>query len=288
MTGRTLQLGHSPDADDAFMFWALATGLVETGDGRYEHRLEGIESLNDRATRGEYEVTALSLAAYPAVADRYALLGVGASVGEGYGPVLVAQEPVEASALARRPVAVPGRRTTAALTLRLWARSLGLALREVDVPFDRVGDEVRAGRAAAGLLIHEGQLTFEADGFVQIVDLGAWWRDRTGLPLPLGVNAVRRDLGAEGIARVAGHLRESIRIGRARRAEALAHALRFSRGLDPVAADRFVGMYVNDETERLSADARLGARRLLSEAAEAGLVRRVEVEFIDPPEEVGV
>lgn len=277
-----LRLGHSPDLDDAFMFWALSTGRVKTDGWTYEHRLEEIAVLNDRARRGEYEVTALSLAAYPDVAGRYALLGVGASVGDGYGPVVVAGRPAGPADLHGRRVAVPGATTTAALALRLWARAEGIALEEVPLPFDAVTGALASGAADAALLIHEGQVTFAADGLHAVVDLGDWWRGRTGLPLPLGLNAARRDLGAAGLARVARHIRESIRIGLERRDEALDHALRYGRGLGRDLADRFVGMYVNGETVSLSEAARGAARRLLAEAAEADLVPRVEPEFVDP------
>lgn len=226
---RTIRVAHSPDADDAFMFWALAAGKIDTGDRRYVHELADIETLNRRASAGELEVTAVSIHAYAYLADRYALLDHGASVGDRYGPRLVARAAPPAdvrAALAGRTVAVPGERTTAFLALRL----LQPAVRHVIMPFDEIEDAVADGRAELGLLIHEGQLTYADRGLSLWIDLGEWWHGETGLPLPLGGNVVRRDLGRELTAAVARDLKASIEYGLAHRAEGLAHAQRYSRG----------------------------------------------------------
>src|SRR5881397_3789560 len=245
---RTIHLAHSTDADDAFMFWALAAGKIDTGDRRYEHELADIETLNRRALSGELEVTAVSLHAYAYLADRYALLAHGASIGDRYGPRLVAREAAPGkgarSALAGRLVAVPGELTTAFLALRLYQP----AVRHVVVPFDQIEDFVAAGKANAGLLIHEGQLTFADRGLHLWADMGEWWYQETNLPLPLGGNVVRRDLGEELMRAIARDLKASIEYGLAHRAEALAHARGFSRGLDAKRVDEFVGMYVNAYT----------------------------------------
>jgi 1,4-dihydroxy-6-naphthoate synthase len=269
-----IHLAHSPDADDAFMFWALAAGRVDTGDRSYEHELADIETLNRRALRGELEVTAVSFHAYAHLADRYALLAHGASIGDRYGPRVVSREsaPSDASAaraaLAGRRVAVPGELTTAFLALKLYQPAV---THEV-VPFDRVEAHVAAGRADAGLLIHEGQLTFAQRGLELWVDLGEWWHGETGMPLPLGGNIVRRDLGAELIAHIARDVRASIAYGLSHRPEALAHAQGFSRGLTPADTDRFVGMYVNDYTLDCGPRGRRAVADLLTRAHRAGLV----------------
>ena len=244
---RTIHVAHSPDADDAFMFWAMAAGKIDTGCRRYVHELGDIESLNRRALAGELEVTAVSLHAYAYLADRYALLAHGASIGDRYGPRIVARDAAPGdprAALAGRLVAVPGELTTAFLTLRLYQP----AARHVVVPFDQIEDFVAAGNADAGLLIHEGQLTFADRGLHLWADMGEWWYQETRLPLPLGGNVVRRDLGDELMRAIARDLKASIEYGLAHRAEALAHAQGFSRGLDTARTDRFVGMYVNTYT----------------------------------------
>jgi len=268
---RTIRLAHSPDADDAFMFWALATGKIDTGDRRYLHELGDIESLNRRALKGELEVTAVSFHAYAYLADRYALLAHGASIGERCGPRLVARDPAPADprgALAGKRVAVPGELTTAFLALRLYQPGFEYAV----VPFDRIEDWVAAGRADAGLLIHEGQLTHGDRGLHLWVDLGEWWHEETGLPLPLGGNVVRRDLGKELMQAVARDLRASIAYGLAHRAEALRHARAFSRGLDAARTDRFVGMYVNAFTVDCGPTGRRAVAELLARGARAGLI----------------
>lgn len=268
---RLIHVSHSPDADDAFMFWALAAGKIDTGDRRYREELADIESLNRRALAGELEVTAVSLHAYAYLADRYALLAHGASIGDRYGPRIVARQAAPADprrALAGLTVAVPGELTTAYLALRLYQP----LARHVVVPFDQIEDFVAAGRADAGLLIHEGQLTFADRGLQLWVDLGVWWYEETALPLPLGGNVARRDLGAPLLAGVARDLKASIQYGLAHRAEALTHAQRFSRGLDPGRTDRFVGMYVNDYTVDYGERGRRAVQELFARAGQAGLL----------------
>ena len=275
MTGATLsrliRVAHSPDADDAFMFWAMASGKIDTGGRRYTHELADIESLNRRALAGELEVTAVSLHAFAYLADRYALLAHGASIGDRYGPRIVAREPAPPDArqaLAGRLVAVPGELTTAFLALRLYQP----AARHVVVPFDQIEDYVLAGKADAGLLIHEGQLTFADRGLHLWADMGEWWYQETRLPLPLGGNVVRRDLGDELMHAIARDLKASIEYGLAHREEALRHAQRFSRGLDADRTDRFVDMYVNAYTVDYGATGRRAVTELLSRAHAAGVI----------------
>jgi 1,4-dihydroxy-6-naphthoate synthase len=273
-----LTLGHSPDPDDAFMFYALAKGLVETGDLHFEHVLQDIETLNQRARRGELDITALSVHAYAHVADRYALLPCGASVGERYGPLVVARGPMGLSDLGRCRVAVPGTLTTAFLALRLALGDFAYVV----VPFDRILDAVAAGEADAGLIIHEGQLTYQRQALYKVADLGEWWFGETGLPLPLGVNGVRKDLGRPLMSRVAQIVRASIDYGLAHRAEAVRHALGYARDMDEPLADRFVGMYVNDYTVDLGERGRRAVAELLDRAHTAGLIpRRVTCEFVE-------
>jgi len=272
-----IRVAHSPDSDDAFMFWALSTGRVDTEGLRYEHVLKDIESLNREAERGLYEVTAISFHAYAWLADRYALLPHGASMGDGYGPVLVARRGFWEADLPRAEVAIPGERTTAALALRLWRKGLRTRV----MPFDAIQPAVRSGEVAAGLLIHEGQLTFADEGLSKIVDLGEWWKEETGLPLPLGGNGIRKDLGPDLMARVSRHLRASIAHGLEHRAEGLAHAERFSRGLPREKTDRFVRMYVNDRTLDYGDDGRRAVALLLERGHAAGLLpRKVHPEFV--------
>ena len=268
---RTIHVAHSPDADDAFMFWAMAAGKIDTGGRRYVHELGDIESLNRRALAGELEVTAVSLHAYAYLADRYALLAHGASIGDRYGPRIVARERPPADprqALAGRLVAVPGELTTAFLTLRLYQPEA----RHVVVPFDQIEDFVAAGKADAGLLIHEGQLTFADRGLHLWADMGEWWHDETGLPLPLGGNVVRRDLGDELMRAIARDLKASIEFGLAHRADALQHARSYSRGLDVARTDQFVGMYVNAYTIDYGAVGRRAVSELLARAHRAGII----------------
>jgi 1,4-dihydroxy-6-naphthoate synthase len=275
-----IRLAHSPDADDAFMFYALAAGAIETGDREYQHELADIETLNRRALAGELEVTALSFHAYAFLADRYALLPHGASIGDGYGPRLVSREPPPGDsrqAIRGRRVAVPGERTTAFLALKLFQPEL----RHTVVPFDRIEDAVISGKAEVGLLIHEGQLTYRDRGLHLWRDLGEWWGETTGLPLPLGGNVVRKDLGLELTRQISRDLRASILYGLEHRSEALRHARRYARGLDPERTDRFVGMYVNDYTVDYGPRGRAAVRRLMDEGRRAGLLPEVRVEFIE-------
>ena len=273
-----IRVAHSPDSDDAFMFYALARGLLDTGPFRFVHTLRDIETLNRAALHGEYEVSAVSIHAYAYVSDKYALLSSGASMGERYGPVLVSRHALPASAVRGRRVAVPGTMTSAYLAMKLFEPDF----REVVVPFDRIMDTVASGDAEAGLLIHEGQLTYAREGFRKIIDLGEWWHEQTGLPLPLGGNAIRRDLGPETIARVSRLLRGSIRYSLEHREEALAHAMGYARGLATGQADRFVGMYVNRRTLDYGPDGRRAVQLFLDRAFDNGIIpRRVTVDFID-------
>jgi 1,4-dihydroxy-6-naphthoate synthase len=276
---KRITVGHSPDPDDAFMFHALAHGKIDTGDLEFRHELQDIETLNRRALRGELEVTAVSLHAYAHLLDKYALLPSGCSMGDRYGPMVVARRPMSIDELRRARVAVPGTLTTAFLTLRLLLPD-GFA-HEV-VPFDQTIAAVAAGRYDAGLIIHEGQLTFRNQGLHLVVDLGVWWQERTGLPLPLGGNVVRRDLGPEVIRQISRLLKESIRYGLTHRDEALAYALQYARDMDKALADRFVGMYVNDWTLDYGPRGREAVRRLLDEGHRAGVIPApVAVEFVD-------
>jgi 1,4-dihydroxy-6-naphthoate synthase len=272
-----IRLGHSPDPDDAFMFWALAEGEVDARGFEFEHVLQDIQTLNEWAMEGRLEVTAISVHAYPFVQDRYVLLPHGASMGSGYGPIVVAREALTEEELRRVEIAVPGRLTTAFLALRL--RLGDFAHREV--PFDEILGEVVSGRAAAGLLIHEGQLTYAAEGLRKVVDLGEWWLAETGLPLPLGANVARRDLGPEVLRELSAVLAESIRAGLENRERALEYALQFGRGLDGELADRFVGMYVNELTQDYGEEGRQAVRELLRRGEAIGAFREpVRVEFL--------
>jgi len=262
-----IRVGFSADPDDAFMYWGIASGAVDTRGLAFEPVTGDIQTLNEWALEGRLEVTALSAAAYPLVQDRYLLLPHGASLGSGYGPVVVAREPIPAAELAREEIAVPGPLTTAYLVLRL---ALGQDVRVRALPFDRILGEVAEGRARAGLLIHEGQLTYAEHGLVKCLDLGEWWLLETGLPLPLGVNTIRRDLGDEAIRVVSGVLRAAIDAALAHREEALAYALDFGRGIGGELGDRFVGMYVNELTQDYGDEGRSAVRELLERAGAAG------------------
>ncbi len=277
---QTIHVAHSPDSDDAFMFYALAEGKLETGDLDYVHELADIESLNRRALRGELEVSAVSIHAYAYLWRTYALLASGSSMGDGYGPRLVATSPAPAdprAALAGRRVAVPGTLTTAFLALQLYQPDV----EHVVVPFDQIEAAVLAGEVEVGLLIHEGQLTFADDGLHLWEDLGAWWMRDTGLPLPLGGNVVRRDLGQAVTRQIAHDLRASIEYALAHRGPALEHAMQFNRGIGNERTDTFVGMYVNDWTVDYGERGRQAVRELLDRAFEAGLIpERVQVDFI--------
>jgi 1,4-dihydroxy-6-naphthoate synthase len=273
-----IRLGHSPDPDDAFMFWALAEERVDTRGFEFEHVLRDIQTLNEWALEGRLEVTALSLHCYPYAQDRYVLLPHGASMGAGYGPVVVAREPMTREQLSEAEIAVPGRMTTAFLVLRMY---LGGEFAYRTVPFDRIPAEVAEGRADAGLLIHEGQLTYGEAGLAKCVDLGEWWLLETGLPLPLGVNVARRDLGRDRLEALSEVLRESIQAGLDNRQEAMRYALRFGRGLDGDLADRFVAMYVNELTCDYGEEGRQAVQELLGRAQAIGaFADPVRVEFV--------
>ncbi len=277
MTSPTpIRVAHSPDSDDAFMFWALAKGRIDTGGLVYEHVLRDIETLNEAAKSSTYEVTALSIHAYAYLADRYALLPHGASMGDGYGPVLVARKGFREADLATAEIAIPGTRTSAAMALALWRK--GLRTRVMD--FAAIQPAVHSGEVAAGVIIHEGQLTYAEEGLTKIVDLGEWWKADTGLPLPLGGNGIRKDLGPALSAKISRTLRDSIATGLAHRAEGLAHAASFSRGLAPEKTDRFVGMYVNDWTLDYGEAGRRAITLFLARGFEAGILpKRVVPEF---------
>ncbi|GAC1334399.1 MAG: ABC transporter substrate-binding protein [Isosphaeraceae bacterium] len=277
---RLIRVGHSPDSDDAFMFYALTHDRLDNEGLRFEHQLEDIETLNRRALHGELEVSAVSIHAYAHLADRYALLNSGSSMGDRYGPTLITREPALLEDIRReRPViAIPGTLTTAYLTLQLC---LGKDVPVEIMPFDQILPAVAEGRVAVGLIIHEGQLYYGEKGLHKVVDLGQWWFETTGLPLPLGGNVVRRDLGEELVQRIGRLLKESIQYALAHREEALAYALEYARDLDPALADRFVGMYVNEWTVDYGPTGRLAVRTLLERAHEAGLIPRpVDVKFV--------
>ena len=272
-----IRLGHSPDADDAFMFWALAEKRIDTRGFEFEHVLRDIQTLNEWALEGRLEVTAISLHAYPFVQDRYALLPHGASMGSGYGPVVAAAEAMTKDELREVEIAVPGKMTTAFLVLRMYLGDFDYRV----VPFDEILDQVKTGDAAAGLLIHEGQLTYGSEGLKKVVDLGEWWLLETGLPLPLGANVARRDLGEERLHDLSEVLAESIAAGLANRREAMQYALRFGRGLDPELGDRFVGMYVNDLTQDYGEEGREAVRELMRRGEVIGAFDRpVQVDFV--------
>ena len=277
---RTIHVAHSPDSDDAFMFYALAEGKIDTGDLRYVHELSDIESLNRRALSAELEVTAVSIHAYAYLADRYALLNSGSSMGDRYGPRLVGLTPPPAdprAATRGKRIAVPGKLTTAYLALRLYQPDFV----EVVIPFDQIEAAVRRGEVDLGLLIHEGQLTYQDDGFSLWADMGEWWFADTGLPLPLGGNVVRRDLGPEVVSQVARDLKASIVYALEHRAPALEHAKRYNRGIGDEKTDRFVGMYVNQWTVDYGDRGRAAVRELLRRGHAAGIIPKpVEVEFV--------
>jgi len=274
-----IRVGFSADPDDAFMFWGLASGSVDRLGHEFEPVTEDIQTLNEWALEGRLEVTAISLATYPLVQDRYLLLPHGASMGSGYGPVVVAREQLTLDELRREEVVIPGSLTTAYLVLRM---ALGEGLRVRPLPFDEILDEVASGGAAAGLVIHEGQLTYADEGLRKCLDLGEWWLLETGLPLPLGVNVIRRDLGDEAVREVSGVLRASIDASLANRSEALEYALGFGRGLDDARGDRFIDMYVNELTQDYGDEGRQAVHELLSRAEAAGAYASpVRIEFVD-------
>ena len=272
-----ITVAHSPDSDDAFMFYALATNKLDTGNLHFNHVLQDIQTLNEEATRGKYEVTAISFHAYAYVADKYALLPHGASIGDNYGPIVVAREPTTAAELSDLRIAVPGKLTSAFLALRIFNPELKYEV----VPFDEIIEAVQSGACDAGLLIHEGQLFYESMGLFKVLDLGEWWHQQTGLPLPMGGNAIRRDLKADVIQHVSQCLRESIRYSLEHREDALQYAMQFARDMDPELADRFVAMWVNDLTLDYTDRGREAVNRLLAEGFARGIIpHAVDVQFV--------
>ena len=273
-----IRVAHSPDSDDAFMFWALAHHKIDAEGLTFEHILTDIETLNKEAMKGTYELTAISYHAYAKVYDKYAILNVGSSVGDKYGPVVIAKKPFTKEELKNVTVAVPGEMTTAYLALKIWEPELKTEV----VPFEQIMERVESGEFEAGLIIHEGQLTYENQGLSLIVDLGKWWfEDTDGLPLPLGANAIRRDLGQPAMDEVTALLKQSIQYGLDHREEALAHALQYGRDLDHSKADEFVGMYVNDWTLDFGEKGKHAVELLLKRGFEAGVIPNpVELEFI--------
>lgn len=279
MTKRVITVGHSPDPDDAFMFYALAHDKLDTGGLEFRHELQDIETLNRRALKGELDVTAVSIHAYAFLLDKYALLPSGCSMGDRYGPMVVARQRLSLDELKKARIAVPGTMTTAFLTLRLLLPE-GFAY-EV-VPFDQILDAVASGKFDAGLIIHEGQLTFQNQGLHLIVDLGVWWQEKTGLPLPLGGNVVRRDLGPALMQQISRLLKESIRYGLNHRQDALTYALKYARDMNRGLADQFVGMYVNDWTLDYGPRGRAAVTKLLEAAHHAGVIPNpVTVTFVE-------
>jgi len=272
---KTISVAHSPDSDDAFMFYALAEKKIDDRGIEFIHELSDIETLNRRTENRELDVSAISFHAYPGVAEHYALLPHGASFGDGYGPVVVSSRPLSKHDLEGIRVAIPGAKTSAALALQLWRPGTATTT----LPFDAILAAVQSQEVDAGVLIHEGQLTYEAEGLFLVVDLGAWWKKETGLPLPLGGNVIRKELGAETIQKVSGVLGESIEYALGHRKDALDYAMRFARDLDREKADRFVSMYVNDWTRGYGERGRLAIETFLGRAARAGLIRDVRVEF---------
>src|SRR5688500_5490475 len=272
MKEQILRLGHSPDPDDAFMFYALARDKFPPTPYRFEHVLQDIQTLNQRARRGELEITAISVHAYPYVADKYALTSCGSSMGDQYGPMVVAREPASVEQLRGKTIAIPGKLTTAFLALQLALGKEGEAFKAVVVEFDQIPRYVQDGKADAGLIIHEGQLTYKTLGLHLLLDLGVWWHQQTGLPLPLGGNCIRKDLGARAMQDVTDVLKHSIRYSLDHRERAVEYALKFGRDLDRNLADRFVGMYVNDWTLDYGPRGREAITALLKRGAQAGLV----------------
>jgi 1,4-dihydroxy-6-naphthoate synthase len=279
-------LGHSPDPDDAFMFYAVAENKIDLRGYRFEHRLEDIQTLNERALRGELHISAISIHAYAYVADKYALLPCGASMGDGYGPVVVqkrstsnSQIPTPNADLLRgRVIAVPGKMTSAFLALQLFAGEFDYVV----VPFDQIFQAVKSGRADAGLIIHEGQLTYAQSGFQKVLDLGEWWKRETALPLPLGGNVLRKDIPHPARRDLLEIIRESIEFGLAHRDEAVRHSLPYARDMNADLADKFIGMYVNEFTRDYGETGRTAIRKFLGEAREKGYIDApIEIEFVE-------
>lgn len=279
-TTEVFTLGHSPDPDDAFMFYAIAKNKIDLRGYRFEHRLEDIQTLNERAMRGELHISAISIHAYAYVADKYALLPCGASMGDGYGPLLIRNRSTgnEDVDLRKCVIAVPGEMTSAFLALRLYLGDFG----HIVVPFDQIFDTVQTGRADAGLIIHEGQLTYATAGFEKVVDLGEWWKRETNLPLPLGGNVIRKDIPPDVRHNLLEIMRESIDFGLEHREEGVQHAMPYARNMNKQLADKFIGMYVNDFTRDYGEKGRAAIRRFLGDAQRAGYIESVtEIEFVD-------
>jgi len=275
---KQISVAHSPDSDDAFMFYGLATNKVRIPGLKFQHTLCDIETLNRKAMDGVYDVTAVSFHAYPYIQDKYALMTCGGSVGDGYGPMIVSSRALSIAEVKEIKVAVPGTLTTAYLALNLFAPGIETEV----VPFDQIIPQVLAGKFEAGLIIHEGQLTYSKSGLHRIVDLGKWWRDITGLPLPLGGNAIRRELGPETIHDVSVALKKSIQYALDHREEALEYAMQFARDLDTASADKFVGMYVNERTVDYGSDGREAVTRLLDMGHKAGIIKpKAKVEWME-------
>ena len=272
-----IRVGHSPDPDDAFMFWAIAHDKIKTDGITFSHVIEDIESLNRRSFKGELEVTAVSAFTFFRIADRYALMPCGASIGDNYGPILVAKKSAYSKDLKGKKIAVPGLNTTAYLLLKLFLPDF----QEVVVPFDKVLEEVESGRVAAGLIIHEGQLTYKSLGFHKIADMGEWFHEQTGLPIPLGVDVIRKNLGKDVMRKVTKLLKDSIVFGLKHRADALVYAMKYGRGIETTTADEFVGMYVNDYTVDMGRKGKDGLLALQNMAIEAGLVEPASIELVD-------
>ncbi len=275
---RKITVAHSPDSDDAFMFYGLATNKVETDGLKFEHTLKDIQKLNEDARKGVYDVTAISFHAYAYVADKYALLPHGASIGDKYGPIVVSTEQHKPEEIGKMTIAVPGELTSAYLALKIFNKDF----QHIVVPFDEIIDVVKSGDVHAGLLIHEGQLFYHELGLHKILDLGEWWHDKTGLPLPMGGNVIRRDLGHDLMRQVSKHLHQSIVYSMENREDALSYAMQFARDMKPEVADRFVSMWVNDLTLDYGDRGREAVRRLLEEGHKAGIIpHQVQVDFVD-------
>jgi 1,4-dihydroxy-6-naphthoate synthase len=275
---REIKIAHSPDSDDAFMFYGMATNKVRVPGLKFTHDLCDIETLNRKAMEGAYDVTAISFHAYPYLQDKYALMPSGGSVGEGYGPMIVSNKPYSVSEIKKIKIAVPGTMTTAFLALKLFAPTIETEI----VPFDQIIPQVLEGKYEAGLIIHEGQLTYAKSGLHKIVDMGKWWRDMTGLPLPLGGNAIKRDLGPELMVKVCRALKDSIQHALDHREQALQYAMQFARDLEPAQADKFVGMYVNERTLDYGADGREAVARLLDMGHKSGVIpHRAKLDWVE-------
>ena len=277
MSKKEIYIAHSPDSDDAVMFYALATGKVESDEFRFIHELHDIETLNQAASSGKYEVTAISIHAYAHLYDQYALLNSGASMGEGYGPIVVSATQINRDDLAGHVVGIPGKQTSAYLALQLFEPDLEFRV----IPFDQIMSSVQQQKVDAGVIIHEGQLTYREDGLHKVVDLGEWWEDVNGLPLPLGGNVIRRDLGEKDIRKVSNLIHESISYALSHREEALSYALEFGRGLNPEQGDRFVQMYVNNRTLDYGEKGREAVQLFLDQGYNKGLIpNQIQVDFV--------